>query len=496
MASTLDVAEKEESNVEEYERPVAAERLVPSTKDAVQWDVLLKITSEAVRLLLVVWSDALEEALEGSTDFEPPTVAEMLVPLSRDVVARAVLNDCEVSALDRVLDPLATLWAVTLLLDILPDASEEMSEIAELVLSGTSEALLIGPLAEKAVECDVLNDRGVSVAPRTAPTEDDIERGVLSGSKVSVPVKRLEPPFTPRVVSLLLDAPGSGVITDSVIGNCVSDVLGAFPLVLGTATQDGPCNIELEVCGMIGMLKKVALLLDADKMVILVDVRLESIVTSCGIEVEVELAERVNPVEEETSPMYVVEIDVLVDVWIEITVTSCGIKVELKPSNPENKLESEAPLIGAAEVGTLVDVRLDITVISGGTKIELKFFEMVGTTKEEKPMVDINEDVLVGIPLETSVISWGGKIEFAGWGMTIVIKLEVPVFGNVGAAAIVPFKKLVLLMMFCPPYGDWAPTVTPACVVVIEDEETLPLPVTTKHSTKTSCHILTAVLRR
>ncbi|KAK3623767.1 hypothetical protein LTR56_021420 [Elasticomyces elasticus] len=224
-------------------------------------------------------------------------------------------------------------------------------------------------------------------------------------------------------------------------------------------------------------------------------VRLETIVTSCGIAIELKLAEMVKPAEEETSLVYAVEIDVLVDVWIEITVTSCGIKIELKPSKPEYTLENEASLDGAVGVGALVDVRLDITVISGGIKTKLELLGMVGTTKEEKPLVDVNEDVLVGVSLETSVTILGGKIGFAGCGMTMVMKLRMPVFGNVWAAVIVvPFRILVLLMMLCPSYGDWAPTVTPACVVVIEDEETLPLPITTKHSIKMSCHILANAL--
>ncbi|KAK5711170.1 hypothetical protein LTR15_012658 [Elasticomyces elasticus] len=132
----------------------------------------------------------------------------------------------------------------------------------------------------------------------------------------------LEPPFTPKVAPLLLDASGSGVITDAEIVICVSDVLGARSLVVDTDNKEGLCGIEPEVWGLIGTLTNVAPLLDADKVALFVDVRLETVVISCGIKVELEPADRVSTVEKGTSPVSAVEIDVLVEVRLEITVTS------------------------------------------------------------------------------------------------------------------------------------------------------------------------------
>ncbi|KAK4920350.1 hypothetical protein LTR49_012132 [Elasticomyces elasticus] len=220
----------------------------------------------------------------------------------------------------------------------------------------------------------------------------------------------LEPPLTPKVVPLLLDASGSGVFTDAEIGICVSDVLGACSLVVDADNKEGLCSIEPEVCGLIGTLTNVAPLLDADKVDIFVDVRLETIVTSCGIKVELEPADRVSTVENETLP------------------------IELEPSNPEDTLENEASPVYAVDTKVLVDVRLEIIVTSCGIKVELDEI-----------------DVLIGASLETCVASWDGKIEFAGWGTTIVMKLRVPDIGIVGAAAIVvPFRMVMILMMLSP----------------------------------------------
>ncbi|KAK5736905.1 hypothetical protein LTR17_007049 [Elasticomyces elasticus] len=259
-------------------------------------------------------------------------------------------------------------------------------------------------------------------------------------------MKMLEPPFTLKVAPLLLDASGSGVITDVEIGICVSDVLRACSLVVDADNKEGLCSIEPEVCGLIGTLTNVAPLLDADKVELSVDVRLETIVTSCGIKVELEPTERVSTVEKGTSPVSAVEIDVLVEGRLEITVTS----------------------------------------------VELELAERLSTLEEETfPMYTVEVDLLVDVLLETCVASWDGKIEFAGWGTTMVMKLKVPDIGNVGAAAIVvPFRMVMILMMLSPWYGDWAPSVTPACVVMVEDEEAPPLPITTKHSIKMTCHIL------
>ncbi|KAK4902648.1 hypothetical protein LTR27_000586 [Elasticomyces elasticus] len=309
VSPLLDTVEKEVSNVEEIEGPGTAETLASPIGDDVGLDALRESELDAcvlttmlespampgvLKLLLDVWPDALAEKLDELTGFGLPTVA-------------------------RVLKPLRMSEAVALLLGVPRETDEVVSGLRGLELSVTGGALLIVPPAEKDVEYEALIDREVSVPPTTGkpPKEDDVER-----SEVSVPVRMLEPPLTPKVVPLLLEASGSGVVTDAEIGICVSDVLGACSLVVDADNKEGLCSIEPEVCGLIGTLTNVAPLLDADKVDIFIDVRLEAIVTSCGIKVELEPANRVSTVEKETLPVSAVEIDVLVNVRLEITVTS------------------------------------------------------------------------------------------------------------------------------------------------------------------------------
>ncbi|KAK5705000.1 hypothetical protein LTR97_002114 [Elasticomyces elasticus] len=101
VSPLLDTVEKEVSNAEEIESPGTAETLALLLGDLVGLDVLRESELEAcvlttmlespampgaVKLLLDVWPDVLEEKLDELTDFELPTMGETLVPPSEDVV--------------------------------------------------------------------------------------------------------------------------------------------------------------------------------------------------------------------------------------------------------------------------------------------------------------------------------------------------------------------------------------------------------------------------